>query len=249
MLVRKILTALLLPPAGPLLVALFGLLLARRRPRLGRALIAFALVSLFALSMPVVSHQLFGLLKDYPAIEDAKAKEAQAIVILSGGMRRNALEYGGDTVGQYSLERARYGARLARRAQLPVLVTGGIVFNGEPEAELMRKTLEQEFQVPVRWVESSSRTTAENAENSAALLKAAGIERVLLVTHAFHMERAVAAFTSAGLQTIPAPTHVHNPNPEREPFALWLMPNATSLRDSAVALHELLGNLAQRFGL
>ena len=247
LLVRKTLTALLLPPTGPLLITLFGLLLARRRPRMGHSLIAGGALSLFLLAMPVVSHFLRGLLPDYPPFVDAR--DSQAIVILGGGVRRDAKEYDGDTVGQYSLERVRYGAWVARRTGLPVLATGGVVFNGEPEAELMRKSLEQEFQIPVKWVEAGSRTTAENAKNSAAMLKAAGIERVLLVTHAVHMQRALAEFEAAGLKPMAAPTHIYDPDPETEPLALWLLPNATSLRDSAVVLHELLGNVVRRVGL
>jgi uncharacterized SAM-binding protein YcdF (DUF218 family) len=44
----------------------------------------------------------------------AQVSNAQAIVILGGGVRREAPEYGGATLGGITLERVRYGARLAR---------------------------------------------------------------------------------------------------------------------------------------
>lgn len=69
----------------------------------------------------------------------------------------------------------------------------------------MAEILEGEFGVPVRWREELSRDTADNARFSAVMLKAAGISRIVLVTQAFHMPRAVALFEAAGLQVVAAP--------------------------------------------
>jgi uncharacterized SAM-binding protein YcdF (DUF218 family) len=250
LLVRKLLTALLLPPTGPLLVALFGYLLTRKRhPRAGRVLIWAGLLSLFLLSLPLVSWRLQGALQNSPPLDYGIARQAQAIVILGGGSRRDALEYGGDTLSAFSLERARYGAWVARRTELPVLVSGGVVFNGAPEATLMRNALQDELGVKVRWTEETSRNTHENAEHSAALLRAEGIEKIILVTHGFHMRRAQAEFSAAGFEVIAAPTRIHNPEAEMGPWILWLLPDAGALRDSSYALREGLGDLARRMGL
>src|SRR4029453_5211195 len=102
--------------------------------------------------------------------------------------------YGGDTLGALTLERVRYGARVARLTGLPILVSGGSVLGGEPEASLMRAPLEGEFNIPGRWIEARSRTTHENAVMSADMLHSVGIHRVLLVTHGFDMRRATAEF-------------------------------------------------------
>lgn len=249
MLVRKILTSLLLPPTGPLLIALLGCFLARKRPRLGRSLVWFGLLSLLLLSLPLVSHCLQAGLQDSPPLEYAAARQAQAIVVLAGGSRRDALEYGGDTLGVFSLERLRYGAWVARRTQLPVLLSGGPVFSGAPEAVLMRDAMEQEFGLAARWIESDSRTTHENAQRSATLLRAEGINKIVLVTHGFHMRRARAEFIAAGFEVIPAPTRIHNPEMEKSPLIFWLLPDVGALRDSYYALHEWLGILARRVGL
>src|SRR5262245_35691112 len=154
---KKLITALVLPPTGALLLSMAGLLLLRRRPRLARALAWSGFLILFALSLPPVSWALNALVSDSPALDLRRSSQAQAIVVLGGGLRRNAPEYSGDTVNWLSLERIRYAAALARRTHLPVLVTGGRVHGGRPEAELMRDALESEFGVPVRWVETDSR--------------------------------------------------------------------------------------------
>lgn len=100
------------------------------RPRLGRALAWLGVGSLFLLSLPVVSHALLRSLEP-PALDLRRPGEAQAIVILGGGVRRNAAEFGGDTLARLTLERVRYGALVARATRLPVLVSGGSV-SGEP---------------------------------------------------------------------------------------------------------------------
>lgn len=245
---RKVLAALILPPVGPMLLAIVGLLLLRRRPRLGRTLAWLGVLALVALSLPFVSHALLRWADPGAPLDPVRARAAQAIVILGGGVRRAAPEYGGDTLGRLTLERVRYGAWLARDTRLPVLVTGGAVHGGMPEALLMKQALEHEFGVPVAWSEASSRDTAANARNSAALLAAAGIRRVLLVGHGFDMRRAVAEFAAAGLQATPAPTHVVN-----EAFAfdhpVELLPAMSALHSSYYALYELLADAVRRVRL
>ena len=205
-LVKKMLGALVLPPTGPLLIALLGLLLLPWRPRLGRVLAWFGVLSLLALSLPVVAHLLVRSFDQARPLDFRQPLDAQAIVILGGGVRRGAPEYGGDTLGRLTLERVRYGALVARKTKLPVLASGGSVYGGSAEAVLMKRALEEEFGVPVRWIETRSRDTRTNAAESAAILLPLGIRRVVLVAHSLDMPRAGAEFTSAGLQVTPAPT-------------------------------------------
>ena len=80
-LLKAIAKAILLPPTGLLLVALFGLAIIRRHPRTGRTLATAAVATLLALSMPIVAGSLVRLLDDSPPIDLAVAKTAQAIVI------------------------------------------------------------------------------------------------------------------------------------------------------------------------
>lgn len=243
---KAIFKALALPPAGPLLLALIGLALWHRRPRLARALAAAGVGALLLLSLPIVSSALQVAASDTQALDPAAARGAQAIVILSGGLRRNAPEYGGDTLGRLSLERTRYGAKVARETGLPVLVTGGPYGHTRPEAQVMRETLEREFGVPVRWVEDRARTTRENAQLSAQMLRPLGIERVILVVHAFDVRRARLEFERAGLSVLPAPTLI----PRLAVAGIVdFLPSAAALQFSYYALYELFGYAGVRLGL
>jgi uncharacterized SAM-binding protein YcdF (DUF218 family) len=243
---KKALAALVLPPTGPLLIAALGLALLGRFPRLGRALAWLGVVALLMLSLPVFSHSLLRWLDQTPALDFALARDAQAIVILGGGVRRPAPEFGGETLGRLTLERVRYGAVVARATKLPVLVSGGSVYGGSSEAVLMKRALEDEFGVAVCWAEDRSRDTRSNAMESAAILLPAGVTHVILVAHGFDMPRATAEFASAGLRVRPAPTVI-----ARDSFsfenAVELLPSVSSLQGSYYALYELLAGAVRRF--
>lgn len=241
-LLKKILVALVLPPTGPVLLALFGLWLSRsRRPfarNAGMMLAVLALLALLLLSLPVVSRALVAPLEPHPPLSAAQLRTAQAIVVLGGGTYHAAPEYGGDTAGTATLERLRYGARLARASGLPLLVTGGAPFGGRAEGELMREALEADFRLKARWVETASRDTAENASLSAPLLHSAGIKRIALVSHARHLPRAVPLFEQQGFEVTPAPTAYATESPD---MIARLLPGG--LGESREALNEHLGRL------
>jgi len=235
---RKVLAAIMLPPIGPLLILVAGALVLRRWPRLGRGLVWAGIAALVLLSTGVVARGLLWLVDVSPPLRLEDARAAQAIVILGGGVRPSAPEYGGDTVGQLSLDRVRYGARVARATGLPVLVTGG-AFWGDTAAEgvVMREVLEREFGVPVKWVESRSRNTHQNAVRSAAILAPEGVKRIVLVGHGFDMRRAIAEFEAAGLEVVPAPT-LSPPSTPLQPGDF--VPNVAALQTSYYALYESL---------
>jgi uncharacterized SAM-binding protein YcdF (DUF218 family) len=236
-----LLRTLFLPPASPLLIGMAGLLLWRRRPRLGMALCAACIVTLWALSTPILADALARTTENYPALDPAhltsSQARAQAIVILGGGMRRNAPEVGGDAPSAGTDFRLIEGARVARATHLPILMSGGA-----DEAAAMRRFMEEDLQLPVRWVESESRNTHENAVFSAAMLGKEGIRRIILVTSSPHMTRAAAEFAAAGLEVTAAPAEMASRD---EPGALALAPSVMALGRSYSALYELAGRLVR----
>ena len=228
----------LIPPGCLLLLAAWGLIRARKHPRSGKALIALALAMLWALSTPWLARTLLHTLEPEP-VDPLRAPPAQAIVVLGGGKYYAAPEYGTDTVSEAALVRLRYAAHLHRLSGKPVLVCGGSP-EGSPQSEalLMKAVLENEFKVPVAWTESVSHNTLENARASRALLAPLGIDRIYLVTHAWHMPRSQRVFTQAGFDVVAAPTA----------FATYykltlrdFMPHANALGDSSHFFHEIIG--------
>ncbi len=240
----NLISAFLLPPLNLLLAALLGLLLARTYPRLGRTLLLSSLALLWLCSTPYFAGDALRLLEGSPKAVDAQAQPADAIVVLGGGTYFRAPEYGVDTVGATTLVRLRYAAKLQRETGKPVLVTGGKPLGNDlSEAQQMKSVLEQEFNVPVRWVEDTSDNTLENARYSHQLLQQAGIKRIYLVTHAWHIPRAAMAFQAAGFEVVPAPT-AYTTRYRTNLFSF--LPHAEGLRNSRIFMHELIGLLWYR---
>lgn len=241
---KALLKAMALPPTGPLLLAACGAWLALRRRagdaarRAGWACLLTGLATLWLLSTPVVAEGLVRLAGRYPALELTRPLRAQAVVILGGGSERIAPEYGGPALADELIERVSYGAFLARRTGLPVLISGA-----RPEALAMRVVLARDFGITPRWVVSDSRDTFTDAELSAALLRPDGISRVALVTSSEHEWRAAHEFMSTGFEVEPAPVHVWAPHPHRPTDFL---PGGLALHHSAAALNELLGDVVRR---
>jgi uncharacterized SAM-binding protein YcdF (DUF218 family) len=250
-------TLLAIPPISLLLAACAGAILQRAHARrtgraggagstggtgrAGGALLAIGLCGLVLLSLPLVAGWLTGLLEAGLPIAGADAGPTpQAIVILSADDQR--VRVGGAIgwrVGRLTLEREAAGASLARRTHLPILVSGGVIAPGAPSlAAMMGVSLDQDFATPVRWREDQSLDTWQNAARTAALLRPQGVSRVYLVTHAWHMRRAMVAFRHAGLDVIPAPVQID----ALPGFALSaLMPSARAWEQSYYAMHELIG--------
>lgn len=236
----KMILGTLVVPAGPLLIVIAGLLW--RRPGPGRALGLLGVGTLWLLSTMVIAHAIERVAERYPALDPARAATtgAQAVVILGGGGQRDfAPEYGGPEADPDMLERIAYGAWLARRASLPVLVTGfGI------EAVAMRDTLARNFGLRARWVDDRAFDTFENARNAAKMLRPSGVRRILLVSSAAHLRRAAHEFSAAGLEVVAAPVHVWTP---ASTLPNDFLPSAAGLEVSGAALHELIGEPVRRF--
>ena len=194
-LLKKIISALILPPTSLILLALLGIYLSRKHPKFGRTLAALSLTTLLILNLPITGNTLLHSLETAPPITEAQLKDIQAIVILGGGKNNNAPEYRGiDTVNKWTLERLRYGAHLQQQTGKPILVTGGAPYGGRPEADAMAETLKQDFHAKTIWVEDQSNDTAENAAYSAKILKQHNITNIALVSQAWHLPRAKALF-------------------------------------------------------
>jgi len=238
--IKTLLKGLILPPAGPILLAVLGVFLIKRRPLLARACLILGLGSLWLLSTPVVSDALTRLAEHYPPLELQSTAGAQAIVILGGGGQRAfAPEYGGPAAEPLLLERLTYGAYIAGKTGLPILVTGFHV-----EARAMHDTLLRNFGIDARWVDDQAYDTFQNACNSVRLLQADGVHRIVLVTRATHMWRSVHEFTDAGVEVVPAPVGIITP---RDIGVSYFLPNPDALLRAHSAINELLGEPVRAF--
>ena len=247
-------TALLLPPVPFIVLVLVGARQMFRRRLLAWLLILLACAGMWLTSTEAGARGLRNWLlpptRALSASEIAELKRAPktAIVVLGGGRRSLAPEYGVSSLKPRSIERLRYGLWLSRETGLPVAFSGGVGHGAAPgpsEAEIAGRIAEREFGRPLRWQESESRDTRENALRTVALLHSQNIEQIVLVTEAYHMPRALRQFESAGagtrLRITPAPAAL--PTPGRLQVGDWL-PSPRAAEDVWLVLHEWLGRVA-----
>jgi len=228
-----------LPPTGFVVLIVVGLLLRGGWQRFGRGLTWVSLIALILLGMPVVSHSMLLALESGLPMQPPADHPPQAIVVLGAEIIRAHQEKLGIRPGLLTLDRLRTSAELHRRTGLPILVSGGTTLPDTPAVALvMEQSLADDFQTPPRWVEPKSIDTWENARFSAAILRGEGITSVYVVTHAWHMRRALLAFQGTGLTVTAAPTSLDDPvGPDLDDF----LPRAAGWQTGYFAIHEWIG--------
>jgi uncharacterized SAM-binding protein YcdF (DUF218 family) len=259
---KPVVEALLLPPVPLLALALAGAWVARRRPRAGGGLVVLACVLLWLCACTGAARWAERHLLDESTPLDAAqrlqlkaraaAGEPLAIVVLGGGMESDAKEYGGGDLALVSYSRLRYGVWLGRQTGVPVAASGGLGWGGggadEPtEAAQMARIAQAEFGLPLRWTETTSRDTHENAVNTITLLRAAGVREILLVTTGAHMARALREFRAAAAAAEPSlaitPAAMGQAWPAQPALLRWMPSGEGALRMRGV-MHEVLGTIA-----
>ncbi len=227
----------------PVFIALALLAVALRTRRRWPVVIAFAL--LWAASTPVVSNLLMRSVEGWrvrQAVDDAP--NADAIVVLSGGIRSVPGDSG--AIELEDCDRFFGGFDLYRAGKAPRLIFTGGWSPREPNRPLEGEVFSdraQDLGVPASALATTSRVsnTEQEAASVALLLGVAPTSPcILLVTSAFHMNRAEMLFRRAGLQVIPFPVDF------RANLRITLgsfIPSAYSLSETQQALHELFGRV------
>ena len=254
---KSVIAALLLPPVPLLLLLLFGAALLWARRAIGWLLILMGVAGLWLCSCAGVGQLLSTIaLKPPPPLQpdriaalkrDPQARRNVAIVVLGGGREAYAPEYGVSNLNAWSLERLRYGIWLGRETGAPVAFSGGVGWmqkEGMSEAQIASRIAAAEFARPLRWVEEESRDTRENAGRVLPILLRDGVNEVIVVTHAWHMPRALRAFQEAaqGRVKVTAAPMALAPLVD-QPLLMWL-PSAEGHAHVRQVLRECIGLLA-----
>jgi len=237
--ITKILLYLILPPASLIFLMAAGLLVTAFKRVLGVVLIVsgFLLLYLFSI-VPVSDFLLKTLERNIPPVQEPR-EQADAIVVLAGGVRDLSWLSLGPQPSATSIERLVTGVRLYRELHIPLVIIGG---NGDPfeqgikEAGAMGR-IAKGIGVPDNdmTTENAPRNTLESARAARKLIRG---NHIILVTSAYHMKRSSAMFRKQGFDVVPAPAGYRS---EQRGISLYsLIPRAGSLDDSSAALSEFL---------
>lgn len=241
------LIALFVYPFGLLLclVLAASVLLLFGRRRAAGLMLATAVLLMFVGGNGYVAHHLVRSLEnDFPALAIDDAPESDVIVVLGGGIGLPHPPRRYPDLGP-GADRLLEGFRLHRAGKADrILLTGGNVFPQpglQGEAFYARELLALWGVAPDAMVtETKSRNTLQNAEYSAAILERNGWEKVLLVTSATHMSRAVLAFRRAGVEVVPVPTDFTAVDASAPEVFSWI-PTIGAFWATTRAVHEYVG--------
>lgn len=229
-----------------LLVWLFG------KRRLAALSLTLALTILIVAASPKVAGTLYrNLERQYLPVAVEKSPSADVIVLLGGAISgvfppRVTSDLSG------AADRVLHAARLYRAGKAPVIITsGGNIFPQEhsrPESDLIAELLQEWGVKPTDIIiENQSRNTFENARQTKYILEKRKLKRVLLVTSALHMPRAMAIFKTAGVDVVPSPTDFHMVDNYNQPTVLTWVPNIGALAQTTAVIREYLGHLVYRW--
>lgn len=253
---KPIIGALLLPPTPWLLLLVLAWRLRRRLS--GVLLLGLAITGLWLCNCEAVGAWLERRLAAPPALTVSQVADLRrtlvgrspVVLVLGGGVLALAPEYAEAHLADRSMQRLHYGLWLARQVQAPVMVSGGAgrEHGSRPaEAAVADRIAARDYGRPLKWQDTGSSDTRENARLSLRLLATEGVTDVLLVTHGWHMPRALRAFQQEAARTgfrarlIAAPMGQAAP---QAPALLQWLPSSDGQRRVNEALHEMVGLLA-----
>lgn len=247
-LIGKLLTFLVLPPGGIILIcAAAGVFALRRRAHIPAVLAFSSTLLLYSLSIQPVSNFLL-----FPLERASLPKgetEPRLIVALGGGaisarFSPDNLTGTSRVLSGDSATRATEAAALHLESGLPIALSGGSPLETGVESEAsaaFRVLLRLGVPSEAITIEGESRNTWENAQ---FLKDKTEFRSIYLVTSAFHMKRAIESFAAQGYSVTPRPT---NQRVSAGGITFWdWLPTPSDLDDSVVALHEHIGRLFYR---
>lgn len=245
MFLKQVLQRILSPLGLALLCLLAGALLPARFGRTARRAAFAGVIVLGVPSLPVFADMFLKSLEDFtPALGLESYPLADAIVVLGGTA---APQWGlGYPAEELAGSRLLAAARLFRLGKArKIVATSGISYRTESgqtrtEAEDMRDIL-VDMGVPLDAivVETRALDTRQNAGFSSQLLKAEGSNKILLVTTAYHLRRAMFWFEKNGLTV--HPVGAGRSVRQGAIRAIDCLPSAAALNRSTAALKEYLG--------
>jgi uncharacterized SAM-binding protein YcdF (DUF218 family) len=242
--IKKLITPFILPPGLFIIILIFSgaLFIYFKRRKTGIFALAIGLIFWLFCSAPFSNFLMRGLESNFQITVPVKG---DVIILLGGGIKENVPDLSGTGIpSDAMLGRIVTAARLQKKVNLPIIVSGGTVFeNKNSEAVIARRFL-VDLGVAENKIlmEDKSRDTYENAKYAREICQRFDFKLPILVTSAYHLKRAKMAFDMLDMPVTPFPAFFRA---EKSPNYNWrsFLPTAGSLKEVSEALHEYLGIL------
>ena len=248
MYILKFILLWLLPPGCIiLLLAALTFYLFKRKAAGKFAAALITLLLYFASVMPTAQLLTHGLESRYT---QQSAVKADVIAVLGGGAVSGVPDIDGEgALAAAGMNRLATGMRLQRMLGVPLIVSGGQVFKDSGgEAEIAKRVLIS-MGVKENMVYTKALNTSQNAQNIIAASKENGWKRIIVVTSALHMPRAIqnfAAVKDSDMEVTAYPCdYLSSGKIVISPFSF--VPQAYALDLTAMSLKEYLALAAGNF--
>jgi len=238
---KKILGNLLMPLPLLFILVLIGLfLLTLKQKKMGLFFFIPSIISLFLLSLPIVTQQLIDSTENkYTVFDTNKHKKLHYILVLGCQIKPNKNRPANSQLGACSLSRLVEGLRIARKYPQAKLIVSGYGYGGTTSSELMKKTA---YSLGLHHTRVLTNPKAKDTAQEAKLLAYRLVDaKVALVTSAAHMSRSIDLFNQQGIDVIAAPTDFYALN--LQPLWRQFIPSPESLLAITAHQHEILGTL------
>lgn len=243
----KIVTNIILPPFDVIILLLLSAcLFLFRFKKLAFLTALLSVAILYICSIPYTAQKLTDSLVKEDNLTLNDYRQAQAIVVLGGGLRDSKELYNSITVPGLPLERMRYASYLHKETELPILISGASP-NGNSEAKVMGQEFFTFFGVQPKWLEEKSTNTKENALYTKEILDREKITRIVLVTHQWHMQRAKMLFERQGFTVYPASVGEGRTPESYGLNYMHFIPQAGALNANMQLLKEWIGYWKEKF--
>lgn len=196
-------------------------------------------------SLPVTTLYLGGKLEAmYPYVPSEFQEKGDVIMVLGGKIQSNRANWFEPYRRSTATDRIDRAQALYLNGRAPIILLSGGALEGKvSEAQGMAQVLKQRgLPESALLLENESRNTYENVLLSQPLLKHLGNPKVLVVTSALHMPRAMLVFNNLGIHAVAAPVTPQIVPPDDEILHPWL-PHTRSLEASRSIIKEYFGLL------
>jgi len=240
--IMKAIANLILPPGCLIIALLMYIILYYRKSKKSPKLIIAIFTIFYMLSIPLTSDLLMHSL-EYKYQPPGKI-DGDVVIVLGGGATLTSPDFNGNgNLSGPAANRLLTAARIHTKTGLPIIFSGGKVFKSTGnEAEIAkRQLLDLGLSSNDVIIENKSINTTENAKFTASLLTKYKFTKPILITSAFHMQRAVINFNNSGIKNFQIYPTDYSTNKKLSVNFNSFVPSSSSFNYSTVALHEYLG--------
>ena len=243
-LLKKIITAFIMPINIVLLLLFAALIFYKKRAKISITCLSFATFLLFLSAIPIVSDTFMGKVEGDFETFSRSAQPVDYIIILGCTHTTNEALPATSQLKTCSLQRLVEAIRIFKLHPEAQLITSG--FAGHDPVSNAEKVKEAAISLGIPenkiLTEIYPKDTEEEAELIAPRVKGTN---VVLVTNGDHMIRAIKYFQAQGVYPTPAPTGFWIKNPNAKSSWYDYVPNSEKLKQTSAAWYESLGLFVQ----